>query len=263
MCKKFFLVLFVFVYCLTIGCSDSILAPFPYRLPISIMIWNQGLFNYGSGTLSDNSSIEPDIETIKNYIISNDCDICFFTEYASYLDQEQSMPSEILYKDKYFYRYHAGGGYESKGVVSKIPFSASYHSLTTSGRSYVIGCFYLNEELIHYVLIHLMPGLDREVSHYARLKELQEILSMFEDDDRVIVVGDFNTPQKFMSQELEVLHNNGFIVGNGSTFGTYPTWQNDPNDNIAVKNLMIEDFWVDQQLLRSDHKMCKAIINIL
>ena len=204
------------------------------------------------------------MELIDNYIDSNDCDICFFTEYASYLDNDKCLSAnDLLYKDRYVYWFCSGVGYESKGIVSKFPFYARSKSFNVSDRLYIKGKFYINECLIHYVLIHLTPGQDSEAGHQMRIKELEELLSDFKPSDRVIIVGDFNTPQKYMHQELKVLFDHGFTIGNGYLFGTYPTWSNDPNDNIAVKNLKLVNFNVDSTLVRSDHKMCKAIIDIL
>lgn len=252
--QRFFMLFLTMLVCMSCMHDEEV------SQSISILNWNQGYLNKGI-VQSDFTSIPCDnLSTLLNEITNGyQSDICFFTEYLSDLGGCRNKIQENLFPKEYKYRYNLNVEFRNMCIVSKYPFTV-YAETLDSGYCYLRGIISVGKHNIDYALLHLSPGLNSVERHCERVKDIANIIEYYKVANKVIIIGDLNTPEVFAKKELGLFLEAGYDVANGGYNEIIPTWESDPNDNIIVKGLGLQDFQVGTDNGYSDHKVCRANI---
>lgn len=254
MAQRLFMLFLTMLVCMS--CEHNGEVP----LSIAILNWNQGYLN-GGKIHSDTTVLSYEDVSVLLNVITDDfrCDVCFFTEYLSELEGRRNKIQENLFPKEYKYRYNLNAEFRNMCIVSKYPFTV-YAETLDSGYRYLRGIISVGKHNIDYALLHLSPGLNSVERHGERVKDISNIIEYYNAASKVIIVGDFNTPKVFVEEELGLFLDAGYDVANGGYNDIIPTWESDPNDNIIVKGLKLQDFQVGTDNGYSDHKTCRANI---
>ena len=108
---------------------------------------------------------------------------------------------------------------------------------------YIESDLYIDGEKVKLVCLHLL--FSWKIAEVYQNKQIEELINHYQDTERVILCGDWNTGI------YSTLKNAGYTLANSGSLQTFPS-KGYPLDNIAVKGLDISDAWIVKTDL-SDH----------
>ena len=247
-----------------------------YETPINLNIcsYNIGLFNHGLKGGYSGDDVEEQINNIKEFIAANDFDIMCLQENTQYIDSDQSIGSDVrLLSRAFMYNYR---GKCNLTMSSKYPLSQKTTDFfkkeyLNSKCGYIKATTTINGKDITILSCHLAWQKD---AAKTRKIQMQEIIEMLEDEERVILFGDWNVAT---TSEFDTLEDAGYRSINGSylplkrTFNykqDYSESADESNDryfdNILIKGIFVGSLKVHEvyDQLISDHLPISAKISL-
>lgn len=224
----------------------------------NIGYWNNGVSPYGVPDEDVNTYL-PRVKSLLTTICS---DILVITEWVTYFDRSQTMPSyDTLLKQFYPHKYTERGD-NKPAIFSKFPVVGSEGTFITDGAKYSKGIININGKEIIIVAIHLPSA---ESDRNRRIQMFTDIVNEYQDSPYVIVTGDTNI---YNLDELQPFITAGWVLGNGGYFGNISTWYTGTwyIDNVITKGFNIDDFVKvedDNRAGVSDHYPVKSIVSTM
>lgn len=238
---------------------------------IVLCTWNIAhYYAYGSARkVIDGAIYDSKLKEFREVIYDSiNADLISLNEYSSVFgidkDGVEHLSSDVLFDG---YNSWIEGGATKKGVghnaiysnVRIGNFKKSIYECnqmrkkdTSHDYYYLYSDLYLNNKLVKFVCVHLIYST-KDASLVQN--QIAELIDVFEDEERVVICGDFNTRNysKFKKAGYS-LANDGSIV----TFYKRPK----PLDNVAAKGVKISDVRTVKTEL-SDHYplVCRISIN--
>ena len=254
----------------TLIINDSIPILTSTRDTITVMQWNIGHFSMGKSKNSNVTDVVFDSRSwlYKNLIDKGQADFISINEYSTYFSNTINHPrclADTLLFSEYPFSFFGNNGiprnYSFNAVFSKkeimnamtVEFESnriaiiSHTNLVKATDYYYIRAeFLINRERIVFICTHL--AFDKNNNDVA-INQLEELFSRLDDEDHVIICGDFNsTPEDY-----SFLNERGYTMANVGNVYTYPaTNPVQPLDNIVVKGLRISNTRILPTFL-SDH----------
>ena len=251
--------------------KESDTAKFIGRGGIVVCAWNIGHFAHGG---AKNSYITEDNydfykEAYDKVVEEINPDLWSLSEYSSIFGPKNGTDMEareVLF-NQYPYAYIGNQvSYGCQAIDSFIPYTSvekyDIESVETT-HYYLVWNMVIKGKNVKFVSIHFQWDHESETTE-SEIAQFTEIVNKFQNDDYVIIAGDFNL--KDMSS-LSVFKNAGYTCANGGDFGEFRTFYNSGNmlnyklDNIVSKGFLMSDVNVLYRDL-SDHYpiYCKLMI---
>lgn len=230
------------------------------RTKVRIAQWNIGHFDFGD---TQNSRIGPinysrELQKYKDVLDIINADVLAVCEYSELFGESETgkqYSREVLfysYPFKYegHQNYYACNALFSRVYLQNVQ-SNSFSSLKTN-YYYLSAEMPVGERIISIVSTHL--AFNKSDDEYA-LVQIKELLSKYEDQEYVIMMGDWNL------KDVDIFNlfiDAGYQLANHGVFGDFATVTDKKNarnrvlDNIMIKGMSITDVSVISKEL-SDH----------
>ena len=267
--------------------QDTISRIFPVNDTSSIIIndslivmqWNIGHFSFGN---SPNSRITDNNYSLallyyQDFIKQVKSDIISLNEYSTYFadtaDHPKCSADSILFSS-YPYQIIGNNGQqrhysmnaifstiellESETVEYKSNLTATTTSSAISPSDYYFtrSSFNLSGERIFFVSTHLFFNTN---DNRTVLNQAKELVEFFNNEDYVIICGDFNTD----AASLSLFTDAGYTLGNDGSYLTYPA----PTPYRSLDNIIVKGFRINQVLTfpvyLSDHFPIAVSLSII
>ena len=228
---------------------------------------NYGLWRNGVTEYAPDDKAESVAAAWRQMLRDNNADILGGQEYMQHFNESKTMdPKECVFGELYPYQFTTGEKYTGKNIVSKTKLydETVVNFKVGSGRQYIKAYTYIDGKKICILNAHLSFEEDINV---ARKAQIEELISVADKEQYVIMLGDFNV---FTVDEFKIFEDAGYAVANGGKFGNFNTWPNFGStaagnrflDNIIVNsNIEILEVSCDRRDL-SDHAMLVAKLNL-
>ena len=221
---------------------------------LKVATYNVGDWGWGAGTIS--AEYKDSYLALQNTIFSNiDADVCGMQEWSTVFCSDGTLSSIVT--DNYF-DYLYGNGYWAVG--SKIEFdyceTCSYYDVSVGGdyAKYNKVYFYVRGKRICLLNVHFAYE-DQSIQEAQH----NEILNVANNEDYVIICGDFNTAIHTLEDEdyincIKPFIDAGYSDANCGDFGILSTYYNastpgtyrPATDHIIVSpNITITNAYVD------------------
>ena len=237
---------------------------------ITVASMNYGHWYNGVSQGVPNSSLESVTAKWKQMLADHDADLICGQEWIEYFDRDETVKAnDHIFADRYAYQYSCGTTiYNGKHVASKTALTdMTVNNFSNgAGRQYVKGYTTINDKKVCIINAHLSfdnPGVNRTA-------EIQELISVMNNEDYVILAGDFNV---YEVTEFQLFTDAGYTVANGGEFGEFETWPNFGNTSSAYPNKCIDNIIVSPNIAMlnvecdrrdlSDHAMLVAELQLL
>ena len=235
------------------------------RKTITVCSWNTGLWKNGSTQYM----LASDKYKWMRVLGEIDADIIMTQESPYTVVSGNTATYPDLFGYKYDYSQNplsSENGYLSKGIVSTFPLAnPSRHYFNDNKRTYIKSYIIIDDTVICLINTHL----DYETA--ARSSEISELITVMNDDEYVIVCGDFNAEAL---SDFNLFTEAGYKIANGGDFGDFVTWPHTtdswPNgavdncivsSNIKIQNAKVIDGTGTDGI--SDHKAFVAELRII
>ena len=219
-----------------------------------MMTYNIGHFNYGVGVGLPSSIYAEKLNNYKNFLESCGCSIIGIQEYATYIDEAQTISSDTALFDL---NYPKNGGQTNLWCALKSKYRFyNKESGSFGNRPYVAATMNVNGNPVYFLCVHLSPGA---ANASARVTEAQQIIQKVSNKTRYVIFGDFNPEPGEEDSLFSLFASENMNLANCGNFGKIVTYHNDPRyiiDNIITSsNITIENAYsLDvYSLLSSDH----------
>ena len=258
---------------------------------IKVVAWNIGLFSLGQ--YADPSITPATFDEMRakwrNMINDLSPDIMCCCEYNELFMKAQGGSSAVTAREAVFNPHILHYGEIGPSTVHPAMKTAifSNFALGTSqayffeqsnisgGRYYQVSNVMLNGKSIKLASVHLeyIPAnasqSDVERIHNIRLSEINELISFFEDDEYVIIAGDFNVDHsEAFYADYDLFTQAGYNMANHAYLGdilTHPAGevQTRPLDNIVCKGFAVGEVGIKNDDTLSDHCCIFADLTML
>ena len=188
-----------------------------------ICTWNVGLWYNGNPNGMDMDLLYEWYRVIGNV----DADLFMTQEAPNVLSDGSTLTVTDLMGFKYDYinlPIDSDGIYMAKEICSKQPFyNVTKNNFSAGGRLYWKAHMYINGRKVCIINTHL------NFDDTYRADEITELLDIMDDEEYVIVCGDFNTKT---TEEYNAFTNAGYKIANCGIFGNFITCPNDANNKM-------------------------------
>lgn len=213
------------------------------RKTIKICSWNTGLWNNGITQYMTASNKYKWMRVFGEI----DADI-IMTQESPYTVVSGNT---VTYPDLFGYKYDylqtplsSETVYLSKGIASTFPLAnLSRHYFSDNQRTYIKSYIIIDDTVICLINAHL------SYEAAVRPHEISELIAVMNDEEYVIVCGDFNVEAL---SEFDAFTAEGYKLANGGDFGEYITW---PHTTEASPNGVLDNCIVSSNISIANVKM--------
>lgn len=212
----------------------------------------------GTGIPAD--ILQEKISEYKTFIAKHlsNVDVLLCTEYRENMDRANSVNTYDTLLSNFFPYYQLGS---TMAVFSKMPIELE--SLQTlDNRPCLLGKLNLGSVIVGLGLIHPRSA-EGEEAEDIRIQDHNFVISFFNEVDKVIIGGDFNT---YVDRELNPYRDNGYQLGNCGYFGNIDTYMPSTRewyiDNIVTKGFSLNSFKKIEERALSDHFPVVANVSV-
>lgn len=250
---------------------------------MKIAVWNIGHFNGGNETktMIPEEKLDAAKAAFRGYIDEIGADVVGVCEHSYMFCNSDTVyklgpvcAQNTVFGDYPYYYEGAQQNYSANAIFSKVDFDVR-KKLFACNQNAVIShtdliratdYYYLKASIkldgtpVTLVVCHLAfdANLDPDTVNTDQLHELVDALK---DEERVVIVGDFNCKS---FAYFNILKDAGYTLAGDGSVSTYPLAKPDGNpalDNIAVKGLKIANFKAHPTTL-SDHYAVSADVTL-
>ena len=242
-----------------VSAEDNVVRLEPVTL--RVMEYNIGHYYYGLGSDFTETGLPADlydekVANMKRFFAKYRPDVLGLCEYWQWLDNAQTHDADsVLFDPIYPYKNQTT---QWNALKSDYELN-TYRQINSagSGQKLIVNEICVNGKWIPLVLVHF--GLNAA----NRITEMNQVITLMNDFDSAIVMGDFNPADATERDSLFAIATSaGYTLANGGYFGWYNTW-NYSSPSIAIDNIMFkgsniklknfEVLYSEVQALCSDH----------
>lgn len=192
-------------------------------------------------------------------------DIFGACEYNAEFTPEDPAPET---RDAIFSLYPFAGMGTNPGFTNRNALFANFpinnfeqkYFATGSARGYVVSEISIGGRVVKVAEAHLATDAEQP----ARTQQIAELITAFQNDSHVIIMGDFNCAD---IAEYAPFENAGYRMANGGYLGTLLTWNatepQSPTDNIVCKGFAIGKIETFADATMTDHFALMAELTII
>lgn len=240
---------------------------------MKIAVWNIGHFSFGNSPKSTvpEEKLPEAVAAFRNYIASLDADLIAVCENTAMFCNADKGPNpgpvfarDVLFSDYTFHYEGAQHRYSSNALHANVDVADLRRKVFACNKDAVIthtnvicasDYYYLKGTInsggapVTVIVCHLAFDMNRNPDT-VNIAQLQELIEVTKNDERVIIAGDFNCRDL---STLDLFKEAGFTAANDGSLVTCPAAsENKALDHILVKGLTVKNPVAHETAL-SDH----------
>ena len=245
---------------------------------MKIAIWNIGHFSFGNSPKSaiPEEQLPKAIAAFREYISSLDADLFAVCENTAMFCNAAKGPvfaRDVLFSDYTFHYEGAQHRYSANALHAKTDVADLRRKVFACNKDAVIthtdvirasDYYYLKGKItsggapVTVIVCHLAFDMKRDPDT-VNIAQLQELIEVTKNDERVIIAGDFNCRDL---STLDLFKAAGFAMANDGSLVTCPAAsENKALDHILVKGLSVKNAKAHETAL-SDHYALTADVSL-